>query len=757
MPVSPRTGLYSLLWALGISLLHGQAGANADSLKQVLAQATTPLRRGEVLAQLAGATQKKPAICTPYATEAIAIARAEQVPPTTGWYQDAAYFRGIMFTAKNQGDSCILLLKPLLASVLQRGERKQSLRYHNGIANAYLRKGDAQQAETWLKQALPYAHDDESRLLLFNNLANSQSMLNQYADAFSYQIEALKLAEKLGDPAKLCMVNFGAGTILMQNKEPAQARGYLETALKWAEKTGDKSAQARCLNSLAGLLSQENKHDEAIAQLSRALPLNEALKDTQSLGVTYQLLGASYHEKRQLAEARTSMEKAVFLLERVKERKNLSIALGTLAQIAAETNEYEAANRWGKRALEMARELKSLTGQRAAAAALGTAAEKAGKYDEALTWWREAYQLRDSIFSETKNQQLQELRTRFDTEKKEGQIASLSRENKIQLLENEQQRLLNAQTQNELARERQAADLAELQALLAREESDRHIARLEQKAALEKLKNQRRSLVGLAVIATLVVAILVLGLLFTRFRARKRQELLQLELAETVKRNALERERAQAELRALQTQMNPHFIFNTLNTIQHLYASGEQVHAEDNMGRFTALTRRILEASRKPTILLEDEIDLLSSYLTLEAQRFGGNLNWNISSDDELEVEFLFLPPMLVQPYVENAIRHGLMHKTEGERRVQVHFGYADSTGKVLQCIVEDNGVGRKVTTAMREAAPGKHWSFATEATARRLELINEGRAQAIGVTYHDLEDPAGNPLGTKVVIEVPL
>ncbi|WP_146090710.1 sensor histidine kinase [Aureitalea marina] len=200
------------------------------------------------------------------------------------------------------------------------------------------------------------------------------------------------------------------------------------------------------------------------------------------------------------------------------------------------------------------------------------------------------------------------------------------------------------------------------------------------------------------------------------------------------------------EGQALQSQMNPHFVFNSLNSIQSFVSSGDELKAEVYLAKFSDLLRKTLESSKKTRIPLSDEINMLERYLELESMRFGDRLNYSLEVDEKLETDLIQVPAMLIQPFVENAIVHGIGPKPSGGE-VKVSFDKVDD--KTLLCRVKDNGVGRNKTQNTL------HQSMGTDIVRRRLELM--GPNENGQVEYIDLVDEKEQSKGTEVIIRIPL
>ena len=205
---------------------------------------------------------------------------------------------------------------------------------------------------------------------------------------------------------------------------------------------------------------------------------------------------------------------------------------------------------------------------------------------------------------------------------------------------------------------------------------------------------------------------------------------------------------------ALQAQMNPHFIFNCLNSIQQYIFDQDIFAANKYLTGFSKLIRATLQNSSKPFILLSEEISYLSGYLSLEKVRFKEKMDYHIEVDPALHGGAYLVPPMLIQPYVENSMRHGLRHKTEGRGLIQIRFRHE---GTRLSVVVEDNGIGRKGAAAFKTREHIEYQSKGMSLTADRIRFINARYGDPIRVDVVDLEDEAGRPAGTRVVMEFPL
>jgi sensor histidine kinase YesM len=244
----------------------------------------------------------------------------------------------------------------------------------------------------------------------------------------------------------------------------------------------------------------------------------------------------------------------------------------------------------------------------------------------------------------------------------------------------------------------------------------------------------------------------------TELEARTRQVQAQSEQLEKQHIRQLEsnfeQQLAEIQMMALRAQMNPHFIFNCLNSIQLYTTSNDAAKASDYLNRFSQLIRLVLENSRSERVTLANELEALRLYLEMEAMRFKDKLRFSIEVNTDLDTDLIEIPPLLLQPYVENAIWHGLMHKQDGGLvQVKVEPLQEDC----LRITITDDGIGRAKATQLKSLSATRHKSFGMKVTGERISLINRLYQTHTRVQVHDLTDAEGKAAGTEVVLEIPI
>lgn len=246
-----------------------------------------------------------------------------------------------------------------------------------------------------------------------------------------------------------------------------------------------------------------------------------------------------------------------------------------------------------------------------------------------------------------------------------------------------------------------------------------------------------------------ILAVLVLlfaGWILLRWRLHRIRQ-------QTEQDNAINRQFAELELQALQAQMNPHFVFNSLSAIQYFIAANEKQQADNYLSKFALLMRQFLESSKTRYLNLHQELNLIQLYIELEQMRFPGRFEAAVEVAPEVNPYTTLIPAMLLQPFVENAINHGLFHKTE---KGYLQLNIVKNPNQALICTLEDNGVGRAAAKGIQQQTGKAYRSRATQITSERLNALRVIEGYDVNIAVIDLKKPDGSAAGTRVVITVP-
>jgi len=256
----------------------------------------------------------------------------------------------------------------------------------------------------------------------------------------------------------------------------------------------------------------------------------------------------------------------------------------------------------------------------------------------------------------------------------------------------------------------------------------------------------KEEIIFISLFCIVLLVVISVVFLFATFNNRKNKlikEQLEIKLITQKRQHEL-------ELNALRAQMNPHFVHNSLNAIQYYIQLNEVEKSEDYLAKFSKLMRLFFEYSRKQNISLENELKLLNNYLEIEKLRFEEDLDYHVSVDPKLDIEDLLLPPMILQPILENAINHGIFHK-KGKGALELSFTFIDNNSFKVEII--DNGIG---VNKARERSKNKkqthteHSSFVLE---ERLILLKESNNWDINFSILDRSETNKNQTGTKVIL----
>jgi hypothetical protein len=203
----------------------------------------------------------------------------------------------------------------------------------------------------------------------------------------------------------------------------------------------------------------------------------------------------------------------------------------------------------------------------------------------------------------------------------------------------------------------------------------------------------------------------------------------------------------------LRFQMNPHFVYNAMNSVQYFITQNDPVSSQKYLAKFARLIRYVVENSKPASIPLKTEIEALTLYLELESLRFENRFEYLINIEEDMDLNYVRIPSMLIQPYVENALWHGLMHK-EGKGKIDISLKIVD---EVLKCVIKDDGIGRKRSHEIKQNnGLDSHKSFGMSITKERLDILNQINKTNLSVFITDLINEQQECIGTNVELSIP-
>lgn len=537
------------------------------------------------------------------------------------------------------------------------------------------------------------------KIRALNSIGNYYYQRSAYVQAINNYIKALKLAENRKDIDNIIIGKSNLANVYNRINKTAESIQLLKECNSLLLNKGDSLTQKRAaiLTNLATAYASKKMHDTAAFYYEKVYEICTLKDITFGIAITLTNLGSEYYELKKFDKAILALEKADVLVNKMGYDFLRASVYKSLGKNYIAINQKEKGIKYLQKAVVIARGNKDANNAMESYEFLHKVYANLNDYYNAYSNALQYHSLKDSIYNLEKDKTIFELNTQYQTEKKEQMISLLKKENQVKALQNKQQNYL---------------------------------------------------IIG--IIGLLMIGVFTGFLFFTRFKVKEQNKL----LAAKVTAVEFEKDKTRMELTALKSQMNPHFIFNALNSIQEFIILNDKKKANQFMGKYADLVRSTLNMSDKESITLEEEIKTLELYLELEKLRFEDNFSYAIDVSGDLLENNYKLPAMLIQPYIENAIKHGLLHQ-QGPKSVTIQFDIDPSDNSIITCTIEDNGIGRVRSAELNAMRLKKHTSFSTGATQKRLELLNKGKENSIVVQFEDLKDSFDQAIGTKVTLRI--
>ena len=587
------------------------------------------------------------------------------------------------------------------------------------------KKGYIKSAETYLDSALLYCKDRGINPTGYLTLLRAEYALvtSDYENASDYSSLAISLAESEGDMRTLAHAYILMGAYNFRTGFYTESIDNYMKGIELAGSIGMKGIRPGAYARLSTVYgSIEDLKEQQNAQ-ERMIDAAVDEKDTSMLVLGYYLLGTHLADRNRIFTRADSILRRCF---DIAEIRNDTIHM-TLSMVNRGWNfylerMYDSALFYYKNALDYT----------IPARLVGTSANAYGNLG---TIYRDIKDTRNSLANYRKSIELAEkLRDFYNLQwvyKDMSDLYLKSRDTSRAYLNH----VLYKQYYDSMMIDRNRQGLSDAR---LRYETDSHQKEVELLSL--KINNQRLMIYGFSALG--VSALVVVLLLFrgSKLKAKRRMSEMNRKISELTQAN-------------LRQQMNPHFIFNTLNSIQYYMYQNDKLATNNYLTKFTNLMRKVLENSQHTSITLNDELDALNLYLELESIRFKDKFDYTITVDEEIDTLLFKIPTMLIQPYVENSICHGLM-PGEGKGMLKIDIRLKDN---YISCTIEDNGIGREAAQKRKSAKDLNHNSLGTRIVSSRLDLVNALYGTSLKTIYTDLKNSSGEPEGTRVEIHIPI
>ena len=582
--------------------------------------------------------------------------------------------------------------------------------------------------------------------------------LDSYQKAIHFALKGKKTDELLG------RIYHNTGLIYQYNDEYKKALGYHQKAFELFVKIKNEKLGLTALNSVGACYTNLNDYKKALNCYFQVLKIAETQNNESEMGLASGNIGLVFKRIGNFEKAYAYFEKAIAIYSKINDMRNLINTYQSYGTAKDSNNDQKGAIKLYEKGLRLATKPEYDNLKYDLINGLGVAYLAQKNYEKAidflkqsLVYYRENENKRKlSItnlhYSEVLTEAPDEIlkKNNINPSEKYNLAISLLKENvKIdEKLEIPESLMYDKELLAKIYEKKgdyknalhEFKDFQRLKDSLAFSENREEAIKKEmqynadKKETLAKAEIGKQKVIRNAIVTVSLIVLIAGVFLFLGFRKRQKIKAEQKEIL-------LKAEISETELKALRAQMNPHFIFNALNSIADYINKNDARSADYYLGKFAKLMRGILENSEEKEISLSEELKMLEFYMDLESLRFKNKFNYEVKIADDINPENTLIPPMILQPFVENSILHGLAKK-ENDGKITIHI---DKTEDLLKCTIEDNGIGRK------NPNENLNKSYGVKLTRERIALFDKSKNSDSGVFYTDLET------GTRVELRLPL
>lgn len=606
---------------------------------------------------------------------------------------------------------------------------------------------------------------------VYRHLGYYHSSLLEFETANFYLRMALKNAKKSRDNSKLSEANRFLAFNFMTSNEKDSSLFYSNKAIQTARKSSDRSVLAKAFNSQAQIYAFFGQVELSVAKNLISLHLAEEVQSTLLLAQYTREVGQAQKLILNFNVAEYYFEQSLMYAKQIHDTRQIALSLTNLAAIQLHRKEYEKAINNAEKSIRYLSKLNAFNDLGETYNILGMVYAQKGKYDLASSNYNQALVYYESTSNKEKIAGVyHNVGTVFKEQKKyTNALNYLNRSVEIRQNYGAKNQIYHTfriiaeiyKDQNNIPKSLEymelylnyldsnttlqaATKIAELSESYRSEQRERLISAQadsirrqiqERDLTATKLENSqlRNNFQMYIIIAFIIIIVLAVIIIFFRWNQTK------------IKQQQIEAEMSQKLLRS---QMNPHFVFNAMSVIQSYIFENDTVNSSKFLVNFSRLMRLILENSSKENISIATEIEILEKYLEMQKLRFQDRFTFDIHADDILTDEFARIPPMITQPFIENAIEHGQLHTIENGF---IHVSFKRK-GDMLEIQIEDNGIGRKEAGSNKKGST--HKSMAMDITGQRIKHLTKKYKRESTMLVEDFNKELET--GTKVLISLP-
>jgi len=603
-------------------------------------------------------------------------------------------------------------------------------------------------------------------------------------ECFAYNRELISLSEKNlkklkpGSPLRkrylffLADAYYNEGVFYTDKAEPDSGMLFYRKSMAINQQLGNRHVMAYTEVEISKVLTTQGNYPEALDLLYKALLHFEKINDLEGVGDVYKAIGRVYYKQRSYNKALVSYSKAYHLYEKIDQKREMTNTLFNMSVIYSTMKNYKESVNCLRKSIALQDQLGEVAQEREQEmlyVSLGLMYTKSMQIDSAIPALKKSIELARQYNNEAVlanryiylGEAYYRRKDYAEALKLGIQALQISRENKDLEAEQNSTKLLH-RVYKDMGSYKPALDMHELymklRDSLQHKEDEKQIIEKQFKYEYEKreliaraneekklhelkleaeLKNTRKNQWIMVLCFAFIILAAGSWFLYNHYRQKN--------VIQAQKNNLLKQQ-------LLVSQMNPHFIFNSLNAIQNFVMKQDSLQAGIYLSQFAAMMRMILDFSRKDYISLESELSFLNHYMELQQLRTGHTFSYRFEVGDDLEPELVLVPPMLTQPFIENAIEHGgFRQNKKGE--ILIRF-YRD--GDLLVGVIDDNGVGLKASAEQKRHSEKHYESLATRITLERMETLYHDRMDQCRIVIADKKDSDPNASGVKVTFVIP-
>ncbi len=546
--------------------------------------------------------------------------------------------------------------------------------------------------------------------------------------AIEYFNKSIEVSKQGGNKNEMAISLQAIAQINIRKGNNTKALNQLYDCLKIFEEVGDEIGIADVHLSIGDICYLQKDFLKAIEHHKKSHELYLKNKYEVALSTINFKIGVDYNAIRDYPKALDYLQKSIDLIESSDYGVN-SVAYLNIAQIYIYQRMYDKALNYALKGLSIAERMQNKVEINHSHIVLSKVFRLQNKFDLSVSHAKEALKIGQEINHPAEiamaAKQLYELYSEMNKTDEAGKFNQLYIETKA-ILDNQESK--NALLEQKLKYEYEKKEL------ISKTENEKKLVEL---SSENERKNLQKNIWLIVFASILVVLSISAFFLYKNFKQKN--------VITNQKNNLLKQ-------KLLVSQMNPHFIFNSLNAIQNYIFKQDSLKAGNYLTQFSELIRMILDFSRKDYISIASETKLLTTYLDLQKLRFESKFDYAISVDKKIDTENIFIPPMLAQPFIENAIEHGIFYKNE-KGRVDVRLYYE---GNCLVYEIEDDGVGIEGAMALKNKLKSSYESLATIITKERMSVLNELSNKKFEIEIIDKKKTSGGESGVKVKFIVP-